>query len=117
MGLTFDLCTYADVYAEDKGLLRVELYSGNITHNLTDMAEAGGLYKVLWCPDENGYKAAEDIIPALREGLARLKGSPDKYRQYNSSNGWGTYKNFVPFVAKVLDACEKYPKAIIEVNV
>ena len=66
---------------------------------------------------ENGYKAAEDIIPALREGLARLKGSPDKYRQYNSSNGWGTYKNFVPFVAKVLDACEKYPKAIIEVNV
>ena len=26
------------------------VYSGNITHNLNEMAEAAGVYGCLWCP-------------------------------------------------------------------
>ncbi len=33
-----------------------------------------------------------------------------------SVNGWGTYKNFVPWVAKYLAACEEYPDADVSVS-
>jgi hypothetical protein len=93
-----------------------QVYDANITHNLNKMAEEAGIYQALWYPDEINCKYAKDIIPLLKSGLKKLLAEPDHYKTFDSPNGWGTYVHFVPFVQKYLEACNKYPNAIIEVN-
>ena len=88
-----------------------QVYSGNITHNLGKMASEAGIYKYLWRPEEIGITKAEQMIEPLREGLKKLKENPTYYEQFNSPNGWGLYKHFVPFVEEVLKACEENPDA------
>ncbi len=114
MGL--DVSLYIEVDVGKKEKKEIELYWANITHNLAKMAEAAGLYECLWKPDEIGAKYAKDIINCLENGLKELKSNPKKYKKYNSPNGWGLYKYFVPFVEKYLDACKEYPKALISVS-
>ena len=92
------------------------VYSGNITHNLAKMAEAAQIYKELWRPDELGIKYAEQLIRPLRGGLVRLRADPKYFKQFDSPNGWGTYKHFVPFVEDYLEACEQNPNAEVRVD-
>ena len=87
------------------------VFDRNITHNLTDMAEAAGIYNVLWRPTENGFIYGRDCVDVLRSGLEKLKNDPPKYEQYNAPNGWGLYEHFVPFVESVLEACEDFETA------
>lgn len=93
-----------------------EVFSANITHNLGKMAGEAGIYYSLWRPEEIGKSQASEIIELLEKGLADLKARPEYFEQFNSSNGWGTYEHFVPFVEKYLNACKEYPYATIEVN-
>ncbi len=96
----------------DFSIRRVEevgVFSANITHNLGEMAEAAGIYKALWRPEELGVETAGELIPILEEGLAKLKANPVEYEKYNAENGWGLYEHFVPFVAEVLAACKEFP--------
>ena len=65
------------------------LYDDNITHNLNKMADAAGIYKYLWKPEELGIEFAKDLIKPLTKGLKDLKSNPEKYKKYNSPNGWG----------------------------
>lgn len=95
---------------------KIELYTANITHNLNKMAEAAGIYKHLWRPEEIGISRAVQLVEPLREGLARLRADPAGFEQYNAPNGWGMYKHFVPFVEVLLDACERYPDALVSVS-
>ena len=95
---------------------QVEVYESNITHNLTKMAEAAGIYKHLWRPEELGILSAFDLIAPLEEGLARLKANPDYFREYNSPNGWGMYEHFVPFVEQYLNACKENADACVTTN-
>ena len=93
----------------------VQLYSGNITHNLNTMAEEAGIYKCLWRPNELWENpTADKLIPHLEAGLLKLKSHPEHYKQFDASNGWGTYKDFVPFVEEILDACKEHPKANVK---
>lgn len=80
------------------------------------MAYAAGIYVHLWRPDENGFETAGQIVPHLQEALKDLKARPEHYRQYDASNGWGTYPDFVKFVENVLSACEENPDASIRVS-
>jgi hypothetical protein len=107
-----------DVYLKDPTATYThgELYWANITHNLGDMAEKAGIYEALWRPEEINAHIAEDIAPILEKGLADLKARPEYFEQFNSSNGWGMYEHFVPFVEKYLEACKEYPKSIIGVS-
>jgi hypothetical protein len=93
-----------------------QVYSANITHNLNTMADAAGIYKALWRPDENGLTHARDLIPLLRAGLADLTDRPAHFAKYNATNGWGLYKHFVPFVRAYLTACEENPDATVRVS-
>ena len=93
-----------------------EVYSANITHNLTKMAEAAGIYMHLWRPDELGIKEAGELIEPLRAGLELLKSDSERFRAYDAPNGWGRYEHFVPFVAKYLAACEETPGAAVWVS-
>ncbi len=92
------------------------IYSANITHNLNKMAEAAGIYGALWRPDEHGLTKARQLIPLLRDGLAKLEADPDAFAQYNSPNGYGMYEHFTPFVRKYLEACEANPDADVSVS-
>lgn len=88
----------------------------NITHNLGRMADAAGIYRVLWRPEEIGVTRAGQMIEALRLGLEKLRDDPVRYRECDAENGWGTYDQFVPWVAEVLATCIAYPEAIVEAS-
>jgi len=113
-----------------------EVYWANITHNLGEMAGKAGIYEALWRPyqlrddfkdfelyadDEYEFEEkciikASDIIDVLEKGLADLKKRPKYFEKFNSSNGWGMYENFVPFVENYLNACKEYPECIVKVD-
>lgn len=96
---------------EDNGWV----YSANITHNLTIMANKANIYEALWRPDENGYKQAKDLILRLEHGLRNLRSNPEYFKQFNPENGWGTYEGLIDFVEKYLEACKKWPNAKVSV--
>lgn len=91
-------------------------FDTNITHNLNTMADAAGIYEALWRPEEINITKAGELIEIIESGLNLLKSDPERFRQFNDPNGWGMYEHFVPFVEKYLEACKKYPDAIIEVD-
>jgi len=93
-----------------------EGYWANITHNLGQMADAAGIYEALWRPEELKIKKAKKLIPLLEEGLRKLKEDPEKYKKFNSPNGWGMYEHFVPFVENYLNACKENPESIVSVS-
>ena len=93
-----------------------DYYWANITHNLGKMADEAGIYKHLWRPEEINIKIAKELIEPLTNGLKELKDKPEHFKQFNSSNGWGMYEHFVPFVEKYLNACIEYPDAIVYVS-
>ena len=101
----------------------VSVYSGNITHNLGAMAGAvvlsNGmtLYDVLWRPDEQqGLKFARDIVDLLDEGWNILLADPEKYKQFNPENGWGSYDGLEKFVYNYRNACWDNPDAELRVS-
>lgn len=109
--MSLDVTLYVEVDGN-----KVELFWSNITHNLTRMAKAAGIYEATWRPDEHGFTHARDISGILRVGLETLKMNPAHFRQFDASNGWGTYDDFVPWLEEYLAVLEKYPSALIEVE-
>lgn len=92
-----------------------QVYSANITHNLGRMAQAAGIYEVLWRPEEVSITLAEQLIQPLRDGLALLNSDPARFEMLNPENGWGNYEGLCRFVADYLAACEHYPQAEVSV--
>jgi hypothetical protein len=107
MSLDFDLVHIGEVTD----------FSANITHNLADMADALGVYQMLWHPEEILGLHAKEMIPALDQAIQELEINPNKYIQYEASNGWGTIKNFLPWLKKVRDACLEYPESMPRADV
>jgi hypothetical protein len=110
------------------------LYSSNITHNLGKMASEAGIYEALWRPYQlkEGYNISEgdyqaeykfeeenpvrgyEIIPVIEKGLEDMIARPAHYKTFDSPNGWGLYKHFVPFIEKYLEALKEYPESFVE---
>jgi len=93
------------------------VFESNITHNLHKMATEAGIYEACWHPEKINAVFASDIIPLLEKGLKELKDKPEYYEQFNASNGWGTYRVFVPWIEEYLNACMEYPDAKIKVSI
>lgn len=85
------------------------VFDTNITHNLTSMAGAAGIYECLWRPEEHGYKQARQIIPLLENAVNAMKSNPAHFKQFDAPNGWGTYERFLPCVERILEACQTNP--------
>lgn len=94
----------------------VEVYSSNITHNLTKMADAAGIYQQVWRPEELGIKTAGEMIKPLAEGIIRLRKDPEHFKTFNPANGWGEYHGFVAWLEEYLMACINNPDAEITVS-
>lgn len=108
-----------DVYLTDTNIPAVEdqiVYSGNITHNLTDMAREAGIYKHLWRPEELAITKAIELQQPLAGGLCLLLSEPDRFKKLNASNGWGTHIDLCRFVACYLLACIQHPTADVSVS-
>lgn len=100
-----------------------DVYSANITHNLCRMAKEAGINLTLWYPEEefgkysfDGVCRAKDLIDSLTRGLKALKEDPERFKEFNPANGWGSYDILVPWVERYLEACKKYPEAIVHVS-
>ena len=91
-------------------------WSANITHNLTRMAEAAGIYEAVWRPEEIGISTAEQLIEPLCKGIALLKSDPERFKKFDAENGWGTYRDFVPWLDRYLRACMDYPTATVRAS-
>lgn len=91
-------------------------YEDNITHNLGQMAGEAGIYQHLWRPEELGIIMARQLIRPLREGLKKLGCEPDRFRAFDSPNGWGDYEGLVTFVRNYLTACINYPYARVRAS-
>lgn len=65
---------------------------------------------------------AHHLIPVLRDGIAKLKADPAKYKIYepkpdpHTGEPWGQLKHFVPWLEKYLAACEEHPDALVRVS-
>lgn len=92
-----------------------EVYEGNITHNLTSMAEEAGCYQAMWRPDDAGIQSAHELVPILSESLGKLTSNPGHFTALNPENGWGSYEILVEFVRDYLRACREYPEAHVDV--
>ena len=103
-----------DVYLVDES--GKELYSRNITHNLTDMADEAGIYQCLWRPEEIDITHARQLIEPLEKGVALLATHKSTFERFNSPNGWGMWEHFLPFCADYLQACRDHPDAWVKVS-
>jgi len=114
--MSLDFSLYRNGKWDDGETFTTAVFDTNITHNLNDLADAVGIYNALWRPEENNFIYAKDIIPVVDKGLKELKDNPEKYKKYDSPNGWGVYKDFVPWVEELLKACKEHPNSKIETN-
>ena len=87
------------------------VYEDNVTHNLTDMARAAGVYKALWRPEDLEIKTAKELKGHLSRALRRLSSDPGRYQEYNPENGWGDFEGFIQFISRLLVACIQHPDA------
>jgi len=94
------------------------VYDSNITGNLGTMADKAGIYDAIWNGNiedkiiKNAGELGEILTPAIR----RMDLSPDYYRQWSATNGWGTYEQFIPWLEQLRDKCLEFPEARIETS-
>lgn len=93
-----------------------EGYSSNITHNLGKMAAEAGIYEMVWRPEECGVVKAEQLVNPLRKAISEMEGDPERFKKFDSPNGWGLYIHFLPWLKEYLEACERLPEAIVSVS-
>lgn len=104
-----------DVYLMGGTSGETVLFEANITHNLSKMAQAAGLYEYLWRPEEVGIEKAADLIDVLSRGYMRMWQKREQLEEHSPENGWGSFEGLVRFVGKYRDACIEFPDAKVEV--
>jgi hypothetical protein len=79
----------------------------NITWNLLKMIEKST--GIEWT-SYGHLGLCKDILPHIADGLAELIRYPEKYKQYESTNGWGTVEGCKKFFTTIIndwnDFCE-----------
>ncbi len=92
---------------------RVEVYSGNCTHNVTPMWHKAGCYDALY---NSGGLEAKDIIPFLEKAVYEMEEKPSIYEKLNPENGWGSYTIALEYLREVLCACRENPDTTIRIS-
>ena len=99
-----------------------EFWYGNITQNLTEMAEDClsfeeeyqhyNLYDLLWRDTQVPFTGVylNIYIAHLAYCLYILKNDPDHFKKFNPKNGWGTYEQLVNFVEEFIKALVTMPE-------
>ena len=85
-----------------------ELFSRNITHNVSRMWVKAGMYAAIY---ENHGKRAGDMLPELEKGVAAMEADRDGYVLLEPINRRGTYEGALAFAIAFRNACREHPKA------
>lgn len=99
-----------DVWLYKSGDPENSVFEQNITHNLGAMAEAAGIYEAVWRPEEVGIVVASQLVEPLRKGIDAMEANREHFETFNASNGWGLYKNFLPWLKRYLAALREVVK-------
>jgi len=107
---TFYFPTFEDLrrFVDSETHITITLAQETITHNLTEMAEALGVYDILW---HSGGLKAYDILFKINTAISELTFNRKQYEIYESPNGWGTVNGMLSFLKRVKEDCEEYPDA------
>lgn len=95
----------------------VPLVELNITHNLAPMAKALGIYTYLWHPEKKNLVFAHELTNIIDDAIIEMKSNPDKYKTYDSANGWGVYDDFLNFLEKLRIASIQFPDSRIQISI
>lgn len=90
-----------------------EIAHANITHNMTNLWEALGIYEQLY--NSHG-KYANEVYNDLRRALDVLLSDPEYFKKYDSPNGWGTVDAAIRFLTEITEACKEYPYSYIDID-
>ena len=104
------------LYTSDTDGNEFEAWEKNITHNLTEMADKAGLYKVMWRPEEIEVKNAKEAVPYLITGIKYMLDNKEALEKLNPENGWGSYEGLLNAATEYYQECKKRPSARIEVS-
>ena len=85
-----------------------ESYEDNITWNLSDMLRRAG-----WHPIAFRGMTVLRLRVIVRNSLAVLVQNEDYFRQFNSSNQWGTTETAIEFLSKLSEYLEQAPDEYI----
>ena len=89
-------------------------YNGNITYNVCKMLEVAF--------GEEHLKKWNDLrvfsfIKDFEKGYLDMKNNPQKYKQYDSPNGWGTYETTLESIEELYEAIKYHCEYDGEENV
>lgn len=80
-----------------------EPYCWNLTGNLRKMCAAAGL-ECFWELNQSAEVPVGYLLPKVHRALISMVERPSVYEQCNAPNGWGTYDQFLPKLAKFHEA-------------
>lgn len=104
--MSYDIAFKVKVEGVDK-YVEVGDCSANTTWNVRKMIEvATGLP---WINEANNGLCV-DVIPQILKGYAELLNYPEKYKQYEAKNGWGTVDGTLRFFKQIIDDWEIFAR-------
>ena len=77
----------------------------NITWNVRKIIELSTGIPWKNCAN-NGF--VKDIIPSIEKGRLELMSYPNKYKPYESPNGWGTVEGTINFFERILKCWDDF---------
>lgn len=85
---------------------------GNYTYNCS---------KMLWEAADTSLSAlhgkpVEEVAQVLSKGVAVMRADPARFQAMNPENGWGDYDSWLDYLDRIIDACQRYPGAVLEVS-
>ena len=94
------------VKVENKPIyVRVSEYDANITWNVRELIKQSSGWEIKNC-DSNGL--AIKWIKKIHKGIEELTNNPEKYKQYESPNGWGTVDDTLGFYKNCVRMFENF---------
>lgn len=98
--MSYNISFKVKVEGVENRYVKVGECNANITWNLREMiVKSTGLE---WKNEENNG-LCKDIIPYIAKGYAELIEHPEKYKQYEAPNGWGTVEGCKHFFLWILN--------------
>jgi len=91
------------------------VYDAHITHNLASMASEACIYEIVWRPERHGITTAGQLIEPLTKAIAKMDADPERFRELDPANGWGSYDMFLPWLLRYRTACIEFPRARVSV--
>lgn len=104
--MSYDISFKVKVEGIDK-YVDVGNCSANTTWNVGEMIRLSTGLEWKNC-ENNGF--CYDVIPKIAYGLTELVNYPEKYKPYESPNGWGTVKSTIRFFETILKEWKDFLK-------